>query len=252
LPKPIPSPAKPSDSMSAIQRTRLGARVILLKPGEQGGLETFLTPGPEDISSFGFPGGVVEKQDYSSGMLKRCRGLSGAAARKIMGAHLSPQQAMAPWVAAIRSLFLEVGVLLAVDESGQDPMRYPNWWIRMQSQRAALRAGRFSFESLLVEHGLWADIATLRYFSSWRLSNQESTDVDSHFYLVTLPHELEERYSVLPTGSRAAWLRPDRAILLCAKGELAMDFSTFASLRTLADFNSMESLVREYGHGRRP
>jgi hypothetical protein len=42
------------------------------------------------------------------------------------------------------------------------------------------------------------------------------------------------------------WLTPDRAIQLFERGELPLIFPTFASLRTLADFETMESLFDEF------
>jgi hypothetical protein len=42
------------------------------------------------------------------------------------------------------------------------------------------------------------------------------------------------------------WLTPDRAIQLFEHGELPLIFPTFASLRTLADFETLESLFAEF------
>jgi hypothetical protein len=44
----------------------------------------------------------------------------------------------------------------------------------------------------------------------------------------------------------SVWLTPDRALQLFGKGTLPMIFPTFASLRTLADFDSLESLFAEF------
>jgi hypothetical protein len=45
------------------------------------------------------------------------------------------------------------------------------------------------------------------------------------------------------------WLTADRALQLFARGELPMIFPTFASLRTLADYASLESVTREFLDG---
>jgi len=42
------------------------------------------------------------------------------------------------------------------------------------------------------------------------------------------------------------WCAPDRALTLFARGELPMLFPTFASLRTLADFDDLRSVLKEY------
>jgi hypothetical protein len=42
------------------------------------------------------------------------------------------------------------------------------------------------------------------------------------------------------------WITPERAMQDYAKGNLPMIFPTYASLRTLADFESVESVLAEY------
>ena len=236
--------------MSARHTSILGARVILLRMTAAGGFEAFLTRDPDDNSSLGFPGGPVTKEDYSSGMLDRCWGLSPAAARRIVGAHFTPKEASGPWVAAIRSLFMEAGCLLAVNEAGQDPMRDPEWTVRLQNQRDALRTGTSSFASFLAQQGLWADASKLTYFSSWQTSPRGSKLCASHFYLAALVPGLGRLLSARPRAPRGLWLSPERAIFSCVQGELPMDFATFSSLRTVADFDSLQSLFREYGSER--
>src|SRR5207253_9963089 len=51
-----------------------------------------------------------------------------------------------------------------------------------------------------------------------------------------------------PEVAHSLWLTPDRALQLFAKDELPMIFPTFASLRTLADFDSQESVFKEFRH----
>ena len=41
------------------------------------------------------------------------------------------------------------------------------------------------------------------------------------------------------------WLTPDWALQLFERGELPLIFPTFASLRTLADFETLESVFQE-------
>jgi hypothetical protein len=47
--------------------------------------------------------------------------------------------------------------------------------------------------------------------------------------------------------THSVWLTPDRAMQLFTRGELPMIFPTFATLRTLADFNTLESVLGEFG-----
>jgi len=52
-----------------------------------------------------FPGGTVHRDDYAPMTLERCRALTGDQARKILGGHHEPDQALGHWVAVVRELF---------------------------------------------------------------------------------------------------------------------------------------------------
>ena len=96
--------------------------MILLRRAERKGFEVFLTRRPDSMPFLSgmccYPGGTVRKDDCSAAMIGRCLGLTRERARTIVDAQFSPEQAIGIWVAGVRELFEEVGVLLAVDESG--------------------------------------------------------------------------------------------------------------------------------------
>ena len=250
MPNPFFAPGEFDHSMSETHRPRLAAKVILLRSAKGKGFEAFLIRDPDHLSSLGFPGGAVTKDDCSSGMLHRCHGLSATVVRNIIGARFTPQEASSPWIAGIRTLFLEVGVLLATNEAGQDPMLGPERTVRLQNQRGALRARSLTFESLLEQERLWGDASKLLYFSCWQIALQSDLRFNTHFYLASLSPD-ESAFPALPQAVHGLWLSPDRAMFLCNRGELAVGFSTFASLRTLAEFNSAQSVFQEYGSGTR-
>ena len=101
---------------------RDASTVVLVRPGGDGSFEILLTRRPQEMRFLGgyyvFPGGTVHRDDYSPLVLARCRGLSGEEARRILGSRHEPEEALGHWVAVVRELFEEVGVLLCVDDSG--------------------------------------------------------------------------------------------------------------------------------------
>jgi len=46
--------------------------------------------------------------------------------------------------------------------------------------------------------------------------------------------------------AHSIWLSPDLAMQRYGRGELPIIFPTFASLRTLADFESVQSVMKEF------
>jgi 8-oxo-dGTP pyrophosphatase MutT (NUDIX family) len=236
--------------MKAQQKLRQAATIILLRPAKQNGFEVFLTRRPEGMAFLGgmycFPGGAVQNDDCSEAMMRCTSGLSPRDARTIVGAHFSPREALGLWVAGIRELFEEVGVLLAVNKSEQSWVTEKDRRIDLVGRHAALLEKTSSFRSLLESEELFCDTSSLAYFSRWQTPEESPIRFDTRFFLAVLPKD----QAPLPTSPEVVhnlWLTPDRALALFAGAELPMIFPTFASLRTLADFESLDSVWREYG-----
>jgi 8-oxo-dGTP pyrophosphatase MutT (NUDIX family) len=235
--------------VSETTHARAAATVILLRPAAPTGFEVFLTRRPEWMRFLGgmycFPGGGVNQEDCSPRTIARCLGVSAPHARKIIGAQFRPQAALGFWIAAIRELFEEVGILLTVGASGTSLSIDPMQKHRLAEMHAALIAKSISFAELLESENLHCSASALAYFSHWQTPAQNSLRFDTRFFLAALP----PTQTPAPTSYEvihSLWLTPDRAIQLFERGELPLIFPTFASLRTLADFETMESLFDEF------
>ena len=225
--------------------------MILLRRAAANGFEVLLTRRRDNMPFLGgmycYPGGRVNKEDYAPGMIERCVGMTPNQARKIIGAQFRPQSALGFWIAAIRELFEEVGILLSVGDSGSpisiDGMRsHP-----LAEKHAALIARSLTFAALLESENLYCNASALAYFSHWQTPAQNSLRFDTRFFLAVLPPAqtpLPSSYEVI----HSLWLTPDRAIQLFERGELPLIFPTFATLRTLADFETLGSLFEEFSH----
>lgn len=194
-----------------------------------------------------FPGGSVRKEDSSERLLGRCRGLAKGEARKILGAHLSPDLALGHWVAGIRELFEEAGILLCADERGRPvAMSESGTKARIAEKRIGLIEGALDFRSLLESEGLFCDAGRLAYFSHWQTPEESPIRFDTRFYLARLPSD-QSPLSTSEEVTHSLWLSPERSLELCEQGRLPVIFPTYASLRTLADFDTLEQLREEYG-----
>jgi 8-oxo-dGTP pyrophosphatase MutT (NUDIX family) len=235
--------------MSAVQKPNTASSVILLREAQPLGFEVLLARSPDKASAlgrtYGFPGSEVQKSDFADGILSRFRGLRADKARKLLGAHFAPPQALGVWVAAIRALYEEVGILIAVKENGEPITPDIDLNVRLHEDRAALRARSLSFQSILERENLYCDGARLCYFSHWQTPAQFSTRLDTRLFVAATP-EGQTAHSTPCDAARSLWLKPDRALQLINRGELPVAFSTFVSLRTLADFGSVQSLLGEF------
>ena len=235
--------------MSEPKPPKLAGTVILLRPAEGQGFEVFLTRRPEGMPFLGgmycFPGGTANKQDFSPRMIQRCAGLTAQQTRQILGAHLSPTQALGLWVTAVREVFEEVGVLLAVESSGAAMRLDANRQARLMKLHTALLNGTLSFAELLESENLLCDLANVHHFSHWQTPAQVTMRFDTRFFITILPKgqtPLATSYEV----AHSVWLTPDCALQWFGRGELPMIFPTFAALRTLADFATIDSVWQEF------
>jgi 8-oxo-dGTP pyrophosphatase MutT (NUDIX family) len=236
--------------MIEIAEAKQAATVILLRPAQPRGMEVLLTRRPDEMAFLGgmycFPGGTMQSEDFSSAILRRCHGLSPISARKIIGAHFSPQEALGLWVAAIRELFEEIGILLAITADGSIAAMARNRNRSLAEKHTTLIARRLSFSALLEAENLYCDTTRLAYFSHWRTPSQFKVRFDTRFFLASVPAE-HSPLAASPEVADSLWLTPDHALQRFAQGTLPMIFPTFASLRTLADFDSLENLFAEFG-----
>lgn len=186
------------------------------------------TIGSGDLS---FPRARIDSGDYAAASLQRCHGLTGARARRLLGHEVTPAYAMGCWVAATRVLLAATGLLFAVKGEQRTPVQrgVP------PRERQAVSGSGLDFANFLVREQLHCDLARLFFFTQWV---DPCSGAATRFFLVNTPGDLR--------GAGAVWHAPDKALLLWRKGDLPLDFATFACLRILVDFSSCDSLLSEY------
>lgn len=230
--------------MSEPARPRQASTVILLRTAGGSGFEVFLTRRPQGMPFLGgmycFPGGTVRKDDHSTPLLRRCRGVDPGQARRIFGAQVDLRSTWGFWVAAIRELFEETGILLAVNAAGRSIAGG-----LLASSLRLLTTKSSDFGDLLEQHDIYCDLARLVYFSRWQTPSENPVRFDTRFFLAALPED-QIPLATSEEVIHSVWLTPDEALERCSRGELPMIFPTFASLRTLADFSDLKSVIAEF------
>jgi 8-oxo-dGTP pyrophosphatase MutT (NUDIX family) len=229
---------------------RFASTVVLLRPDEDGSFEILLTRRPPEMRFLGgfyvFPGGTVHEEDYSARMLERCREVSGDEARKILGNRHDPQVAIGHWVAAIRELFEEVGVLLCESESGVPiDLRDETTKERFEIKRQAVVGDKLTFGEFLKAEGLFCDLSRLIYFFHRVTPAIYSMRFDTRFYLAALPaHQTPLSRSEEVTHS--LWVKPAEALSQVDRHGLPILPPTTTVLEDLAEIPSWTVLCSRY------
>jgi 8-oxo-dGTP pyrophosphatase MutT (NUDIX family) len=232
---------------------RYASTVVLLRPDEDGSFEILLTRRPPEMRFLGgfyvFPGGTVHKEDYSARILDRCRGLSGADAQKILGDRHDPQVAVGHWVAAIRELFEEVGVLLCESGSGaQIDLRDETTKEKFEIHRQAIVREELDFGEFLESEGLYCDLSRMIYFFHRVTPEFYPMRFDTRFYLAPLPaHQTPLSRSEEVTHS--LWIKPAEALSQVDRHDFPILPPTTTVLEDLAEIHSWDDLCARYRLG---
>ena len=232
----------------ALRNPKHASTVLLTRPDPDGKFEILLTRRPNEMEFLGgfyvFPGGTVCPEDSSEKIFRRCRGLSAPEAQKILGDDLSPELSLAHWVAVIRELFEEVGILLCVTESGAEPDVEDGE--RLEENRQALVAGTLDFGSFLEAENLFCDLARAVYFSHRVTPEFYPIRFDTRFYLASLP----AGQTALPQSEEVAdslWIAPQEALRQTDHDNFPLLPPTTTMLQNLCAYESWQSLCEKFG-----
>jgi 8-oxo-dGTP pyrophosphatase MutT (NUDIX family) len=181
-----------------------------------------------------FPGGVVDPGDHV-----------------VPGATLPPDQAWATppegdgphdalpyWVAAVRELFEETGILLSTrDGRPVASCDVPD----LAGLRARLHAGA-PFAELLAEHGLTPATDRLYYLARWITPKQNPRRFDTRFLVARLPDVQEACADGTETVS-CRWYGPREALAAYESGAITLIPPTVRTLDDLACFDTIDAVL---------
>lgn len=208
--------------------------VVLLR--DHDALETFLMRRVSTMAfaagMYVFPGGRIDDADLIPSY--EWTGEVIDAARMTADADL----ARGLIVCAVRELFEETGILLAVDELGRVPREDEGW----EDDRAAVHASSAALADVLSRRGLAIDPGLLPLWTHWVTPEIESRRYDVRFFVATVPEGQRVR-DVSGEADDVRWERPVAAMEAYAEGRLPMLPPTAATIADLTHFDDATSVL---------
>jgi len=216
---------------------RPSSTVILLREERDASFSVLLLERHGSIAFPGahaFPGGVVDPSDGDvSGAT-----LPGAQRWAPAGEGDRPPDAIVYWMAAVRELFEEVGVLLAKAEGRPLEGPLPH---ALAELRPRVHAGE-SFGRLLAAAGLVPGTDDLFYFGRWITPPSNPRRWDTRFLIGRMPPGQETVVDGTETVS-CAWFTPRAALAAYDSGAISLMPPTVRTLDDLARFASVEEVL---------
>jgi len=223
--------------------------VMLLRPKEGGGegFEVYLTRRRADLVFVGgayvFPGGRVDAEDEAAEALARCEELEPKRAAALL--NMPPEagsRAAAFWVAAVRELFEEAGVLLAYRNGNLVDLRDPVSASRFAEWRRRLNASEAAVGSMLADADLRLATDRLHYVSHWITPEGPPRRFSTRFFLAVLPEGQAADHHPLE-ADESVWISPRAALRAWAENRLFMIPPTVMSLKRLAEFERLDEVL---------
>jgi len=223
---------------------RLAATVVLLRSGRSG-LEVLLTRRPASMAfapdMHVFPGGRVDAADADGRLVARSV-VSPPDAATALGGDLEPELAVAAYIAAVREVFEETGVLLAEPRGSADPAR------AISQARSALVGGEADFASIVTDLDLTLRTDQLVPLSRWVTPPILPRRFDARFFAAMLPAGARVSFEGDEVAGHA-WLTPDAALGSMAAGALAMWIPTSATLQHLRVVSTLDEIRERLAPG---
>ena len=221
---------------------RPAATVVLLRPGPSGP-EVLLIQRPSTMAfapdAYVFPGGAVDPTDADSSIALGYP-LSAEEMAVRLGGGITPGDALAFHIAAIRELFEEAGVLLAEPVAGP-----PARWDEV---RSALLADQVSFADVCRRLGVVPAISRLAPFSRWVTPRSLERRFDARFFVAELPPGAEPAFAEQEVVSHR-WITPGDALDESAAGTIELWPPTSATLQELEHVSSFDDVVERMAPG---
>ncbi len=228
------APAEPASSVIPVRRS------------ETGGIEVYMTRRQDSLEFLGgfyvFPGGKIDAEDCADEVLKRCAGLEPAKARQVLGSELDPATSMGHWVAGLRELFEEAGILLVYrDDDAIPDFNIKEVRKKYDAYRTMLQNCEIAFTEILAEENLRLATDRLCYLSHWVTPPGSRRRFDTRFFIVEVPEVQRPRFFEGEV-SEGIWISPSDAIEKARREELPMIIPTYLCLSQVAEFSSADEI----------
>ena len=227
----VPLGPRPAATVMLVRDGAAGFEVLMLKRN----LNSDFVGG-----AYVFPGGGVDELDASPDSELLVAGLRDVDASRRLNL---PDGGLAYYVACLRELFEEAGLLLARTPDGElvrfdDPAVHD----RFASHRRAVNGSERRFLDIVAEEQLQLDLSALEYFAHWVTPVGPPRRYDTRFFVALAP---EYQVAAHDAGETIAdeWVRPHEALRRQRSGELEMIFPTIRNLEAIADLSHAAAVL---------
>ena len=226
-------------TVQPVATPRPSATVIITRPASESFEILFIRRSSKSSFMGGmsaFPGGTVDPDDYEETVL--CSETENLLTS--ISQTLSPAEQRAFYVAAVRELFEETGVLIARDAQGRSIHGAGS--PASDLIREEIDSGK-SFSAALKLHQMRLSCAELIPYARWITPTAQPQRFDAYFFLVEGPANVRAEADAHETTS-AFWLTPIHALQSNKEGTITLVPPTLKIVHDMARFSTFRELEK--------
>ena len=222
---------------------RPAATVMLVRDAQPTGIEVLMVKRNLNSDFVGgayvFPGGAVDPADGGAEAEAICVGRSDIEASEILGIAAG---GLAYWVACLRELFEEAGILMATTPDGSSLELTGATAARYVGHRALVNASERRFLDIIADEGLTLDVGDLHYFAHWITPEGSPRRYDTRFFVATAPARQTAAHDA---GEVIAdeWIAPQDALRRHREGDIELIVPTIRNLQAISRFTTTTDLI---------
>jgi 8-oxo-dGTP pyrophosphatase MutT (NUDIX family) len=219
---------------------------LLLRENDPEGYEIFLLRRHEKSSFMGgsyvYPGGRIDLNDHNLEICPYTRGLSPEEAQRTLRGTLSPEESWACWIAGIRELFEEAGVLLACNRQGHPfILKNAEEKERFSGYRSLLQDESMTLCQVAEKEGLLIALDQLHYYAHWITPEARPQRFDTYFFIARHPEGQEPSHDQKETTT-GIWITPRKALNENLAGEVILSPPTLKTLEDLSRYKTVDEV----------
>ncbi len=220
--------------------------IILLRERNATEFEVYLLKRHEKSSfmagNYVYPGGRIDKDDPDLEICPNSKGITPEGAQQILGGMLSPEESYAYWIAGIRELFEEAGVLLACNRQGEPfSLKNREEKERFFNYRDLLQKGKMTLCQMAQKENLLLALDQVHYYAHWITPEARTQRFDTYFFISRHPAGQEAIHDRKETTA-GIWITPREALEENLQGEVILSPPTLKTLEDLARFETIDEI----------
>lgn len=222
---------RPASTVLTLREAKNGYEILMLRRNL----------GSEFVAgAYVFPGGGVERGDTTELAERRSIGMTDASCSARLGIE---RGGLAYYVAGLRELFEEAGLLIACDETGSEiDLTNRPLVDRLNAQRDLVNDGSLDFAEFLLREGLYNDLRNVAYLAHWVTPVGMPRRYDTRFFVALAPEGQVAGHDDRETVA-SRWIRPRDALALHERGEFSLLLPTVRNLRAVAHFDTARDVL---------